>query len=472
MPRMITSAEKTILRKPAQWSKLYLAVAEYQTVYTALLNGVPASTDMVYEITFTDGAGTLADVLPDMTLYIGTTAGAYDLGMCRIRKAPIAGKFYINETSGIKWQAACHLTVVQDYQIWQKPIRIAGNKVTMDVDIAYSDQHANFNPVPILGSHIVAKMTGANKASREVLKYEDIPSPTTGNKPLFAVKLYAGQVRVLKTKNETDIIDLRFTGYVSDGGGIESVSGDGVDNTDPLNPVLIFPTPTEIGAEPQKGADDHYVTDAQLVVINNTSGTNTGDQDLSALALKSNVLELNNTIPFTPDADYEPATKKYVDDNSHRYVLYAKSESTTISISGETTVFEVALPAGFFAAGGYQLRWSVAGLVHVSTSVRNFISRLYVNGVEVVETLLSLTINAAYRYRHEGVMLRSGSDAQVSDFYTTLLYSAPGLRYGGYAATTEDEGAEIVVRFTLQLSGTVTAGWFGGVTVERVGDTQ
>jgi hypothetical protein len=159
---MITSAEKTILRKPAQWSKLYLAVAEYQTVYTALLNGVPASTDMVYEITFTDGAGTLADVLPDMTLYIGTTAGAYDLGMCRIRKAPIAGKFYINETSGIKWQAACHLTVVQDYQIWQKPIRIAGNKVTMDVDIAYSDQHANFNPVPILGSHIVAKMTGAS----------------------------------------------------------------------------------------------------------------------------------------------------------------------------------------------------------------------------------------------------------------------------------------------------------------------
>lgn len=48
----------------------------------------------------------------------------------------------------------------------------------------------------------------------------------------------------------------------------------------------------------------------------NTSGTNTGDQDLSGLALKSNVLELNNTTPFTPDADYEPATKKYVDDNA------------------------------------------------------------------------------------------------------------------------------------------------------------
>lgn len=32
--------------------------------------------------------------------------------------------------------------------------------------------------------------------------------------------------------------------------------------------------------------------------------------------LKTNVLELDNTGSFTPDADYEPATKKYVDDNA------------------------------------------------------------------------------------------------------------------------------------------------------------
>lgn len=38
--------------------------------------------------------------------------------------------------------------------------------------------------------------------------------------------------------------------------------------------------------------------------------------NLSMLALKSNVLELDNTTAFTPDADYEPATKKYVDDNA------------------------------------------------------------------------------------------------------------------------------------------------------------
>ena len=62
------------------------------------------------------------------------------------------------------------------------------------------------------------------------------------------------------------------------------------------------------------GADDNYVTDAEKVVIGNTSGTNSGDQDLSALATKVNVLELDNTSTYTPTADYHPSTKKYVDD--------------------------------------------------------------------------------------------------------------------------------------------------------------
>ena len=63
-------------------------------------------------------------------------------------------------------------------------------------------------------------------------------------------------------------------------------------------------------------ATKKILTAAERTILWNTSWTNSGDQDLSALALKSNVLELNNTTPFTPDADYEPATKKYVDDNS------------------------------------------------------------------------------------------------------------------------------------------------------------
>lgn len=70
------------------------------------------------------------------------------------------------------------------------------------------------------------------------------------------------------------------------------------------------------------------------VSISKTNGkikiSSTGDQDLSGYALKSNVLELNNTIAFTPDADYEPATKKYVDDK----------------ITGEVTASDVSFTSG------------------------------------------------------------------------------------------------------------------------------
>jgi hypothetical protein len=40
-----------------------------------------------------------------------------------------------------------------------------------------------------------------------------------------------------------------------------------------------------------------------------------GSPDISNKADKTNVLELDNTAEFTPDADYEPATKKYVDES-------------------------------------------------------------------------------------------------------------------------------------------------------------
>jgi len=75
----------------------------------------------------------------------------------------------------------------------------------------------------------------------------------------------------------------------STGGGVESVTGTAVDNTDPLNPVINSTGGAVDSVNGQTGVvvldtgdiaevtDKKYVTDAQLVVIGNTSGTNTGD---------------------------------------------------------------------------------------------------------------------------------------------------------------------------------------------------
>ena len=64
------------------------------------------------------------------------------------------------------------------------------------------------------------------------------------------------------------------------------------------------------------------ITSGDITKLNNLSGINTGDQDLSQYAKKTEVLRLTNTTAFTPDADYEPATKKYVDDvAAHTYSI-------------------------------------------------------------------------------------------------------------------------------------------------------
>jgi hypothetical protein len=160
MAHVLTDGEKTTQRMEGQWSKSRLIVPEYHTIYTARLASVPASADMVAQIAFNSGSGTLSDVRPDMMLYVGTSAGAYDLGMCRIRKAPISGTLYIGETSEIVWQANAYLTVVDDYSLWQKSLRIVSQVPYMDWDVAYSDQHDDFDPVPVMGSDKVAKLKG------------------------------------------------------------------------------------------------------------------------------------------------------------------------------------------------------------------------------------------------------------------------------------------------------------------------
>lgn len=54
----------------------------------------------------------------------------------------------------------------------------------------------------------------------------------------------------------------------------------GIDEHDELG-NLDYASAAHTGFEPAKGADDNFVTDAEKVVIGNTSGTNTGDQSIT-----------------------------------------------------------------------------------------------------------------------------------------------------------------------------------------------
>ena len=160
MARAATSPELALYRTSGKWSKPRAAVFEPTSIYTARINQSFSSYDGVLEITYDGGSGTLASVLEDMTILIGSTAGAYDVGIVRNRSVD-ATKFYIGETSDVEFANDQYLTVIDDFGLWARHVLISSGVPYMDGGIAYSDQHTKFAPVPIMGGNRVLKLTGA-----------------------------------------------------------------------------------------------------------------------------------------------------------------------------------------------------------------------------------------------------------------------------------------------------------------------
>jgi hypothetical protein len=164
MARAMNGTELGYIRRDGQSSQLFMAVYKPAVVYTARVNQTFSSLDKVIQVTYDTGSGTLGNVLPGMTMYVGTAAGLSDVGMVRIRKAPSGTVFYVGENAELAWADNLYLTVVDDFGVWPRHVQIDPSTFAayMDQDIAYSDQHALASPIPILGPRFVpAWLTGA-----------------------------------------------------------------------------------------------------------------------------------------------------------------------------------------------------------------------------------------------------------------------------------------------------------------------
>jgi hypothetical protein len=158
MPRVVTAGELALQRSVNQFSKLGLIIHPATFVVTARVNGTPGTLDRLAAIAYDGLAGNLGDVVPGQTLWIGTTAGAYDVGMARIRKAPDGANFYIGEESGNAPGLAIaddqYLTVIDEMGIWARHaflVNIPAGIIDVDYDIAYADQHTVRAPIPVMG---------------------------------------------------------------------------------------------------------------------------------------------------------------------------------------------------------------------------------------------------------------------------------------------------------------------------------
>jgi hypothetical protein len=143
----------TLMRQPGQWSELYLAMLNPASVFAARVNQEDwDDKDQVIEVPYDGGSGAYADILPGMTLWVGSSAGAYDKGRARIRKAATATSLYIGAESDIDWEDNLYLTVVDSLELWMKrSITLKNGDYLVDEEIEYSDQHDACDPVVVMG---------------------------------------------------------------------------------------------------------------------------------------------------------------------------------------------------------------------------------------------------------------------------------------------------------------------------------
>ena len=162
MSRAAMPQEIAILRSDGLAARLFAIIDQPATVYQCQVNQTFTTHDQIAQVAYDNASGTLSNVLPGMTVLVGTSPGAWDRGQVRVRKTWTTSIAYIGETSEIHWEDNLYLTVIDEFAIWPRHLRIVGNTPYIDYDITYSDQHANFAPVVCMGPDRVLKLTGSS----------------------------------------------------------------------------------------------------------------------------------------------------------------------------------------------------------------------------------------------------------------------------------------------------------------------
>ena len=124
--------------------------------------------------------------------------------------------------------------------------------------------------------------------------------------------------------------------YQESGGGVETVSGDGVDNTDPENPVLSFPNPSDIGLGNVDNTSDadKPISNATLTALNDKAS----DTDLTTLGSEVSIntqnIGLTDARVTTNEGDIQTLQNNQVNPNN----FVNKVTSTTQDMTGRLTV--------------------------------------------------------------------------------------------------------------------------------------
>ena len=232
--------------------------------------------------------------------------------------------------------------------------------------------------IAVLGLDDLSNVNVSVANTGDVLKYNATTNTWSAGEGGGAVDSVNGQTGVV-ILNMDDINDVQATNATEgqyliynatasawqaksvSAGGVQSVSGDGVDNTDPQNPVISFPTLDEIGAYSNTNPNGYQnvsqvVAYANVVSVNGQSGivvldaddvgaySNTnpaGYQNVSQVVAYANVVSVNGYSGVVVlDAD-DVGAYSNTNPNGYQNVTQVVSYANVINVNGQSGVVNV-----------------------------------------------------------------------------------------------------------------------------------
>jgi len=200
--------------------------------------------------------------------------------------------------------------------------------------------------------------------------------------------------------------------------------------------------------------DETEVSIKTKLGISVLTGDNTGDQNLAPYALKANVLELDNVSIFVPNADYEPSTKKYVDDSvSDKITLGSLSAVYPIGYAIATGVISIAQANA--GADGYltQVDWNTFN------NKQNALTFGILNGNTVIIDSSSITSGEYAKFTVNGLESRSTAEV-LSDIGAMPLGTIPTM----ITVENEDTDGTCFPLFVVSATGNLSPKTNNGLT--------
>lgn len=171
----LSAGNLTVMRGTAHAAKWYLAIAPQTSFATARINQAVFSVPLT-QITVDTVSADWTSAKPDMTVWIGTTAGASDVGIYRVRATPGATTLYISElASGDPGLVASrvtnpladnqYITIINDYNLHSvfPKIEYSGGVGTFrkNSTVTYTTQTKTGGAVPGIvnfGEHVITQI--------------------------------------------------------------------------------------------------------------------------------------------------------------------------------------------------------------------------------------------------------------------------------------------------------------------------